>query len=432
MRIIQLTPGSGDNFYCENCLRDLALVRAMQRAGQDMLMVPMYLPIELEAAPIAADTPLFFGGLNVYLQQKIPLFRKTPRWVDRLFDSKGLLRKIGKLSGMTRSKDLGETTISMLQGRDGKQLKELDRLMDWLAGMDPKPEVIVVSNILLAGLAPALKERLGVPVVCLLQDEEGFLDTLPSPYKEQGWDLVRKNAEAFTAFVSVSEYYRSVMLDRLGLKPERIVTIPMGLDPQGYMPAADLPEAPTVGFLSRMCKDHGLDIVINAVHILRRDERLSRTRLRITGGKSSADTPFLKRMRARIDSLKLADAVEFIEDYSDTQRKEFLRSLSVMTVPSRVPLAYGLFAMEACACGIPFAAPKLGVFDEILAHTQSGVLYEPNDPVKLAEALRGLLLEPGAARTLGQKGREAIEGVYSIHHTVEKMTELFESFKPGA
>ena len=46
MRIVQITPGSGDNFYCENCLRDVALVRAMRNLGHDVLMVPMYLPLQ--------------------------------------------------------------------------------------------------------------------------------------------------------------------------------------------------------------------------------------------------------------------------------------------------------------------------------------------------------------------------------------------------
>ncbi|MHC4772182.1 MAG: hypothetical protein ACYS8S_01120 [Planctomycetota bacterium] len=154
MRIIQLTPGSGDNFYCENCLRDLALVRAFQKHGHDIMMVPMYLPIDPGTQPFPDQAPIFFGGLNVYLQQKLKLFRKTPRWLDRCLDSAPLLKGLGKLAGMTSAKDLGQTTHSMLQGLDGKQIKEVDRLTQWLEQMSPKPDVIIISNILLAGLYP--------------------------------------------------------------------------------------------------------------------------------------------------------------------------------------------------------------------------------------------------------------------------------------
>ena len=87
MRIVQLIPGAGDSFYCENCLRDAALIGAFSNLGHDVIMIPMYLPLPLETEESVAETPIFFGGVNVYLQQKSALFRKTPRWLDRFFDS---------------------------------------------------------------------------------------------------------------------------------------------------------------------------------------------------------------------------------------------------------------------------------------------------------------------------------------------------------
>jgi glycosyltransferase involved in cell wall biosynthesis len=429
MRIIQLTPGSGDNFYCENCLRDLALVRAFQRAGHEIMMVPMYLPIDTGAGPFPEQAPIFFGGVNVYLQQKLGLFRKTPRWLDKCFDNSLLLKGVGKLAGMTSAKDLGQTTVSMLQGCDGRQEKELLRLVDWLAAMGPKPDVIVVSNILLAGLAGPLKEKLGIPVVCLLQDEEGFLDTLPELYAEQSWQLVAQNAAAFDALVCVSKYYQQVMRDRLKIGIERMPVIPVGVDPATYEPAHEPPAVPTIGFLARMCHDHGLDILINTVHLLKWDNRLKHIRLRMSGGKSPSDAVFLKKMQNRIKALRLSDSVECVDDYDGPSRKKFLQSLSVMTLPSRKPMAYGLFAMEACACGVPFVVPQTGVFPELAAKTRAGVVYEPNNPVRLAEALRPLLTDPKAIQQLGQKGRQAVEGDYSIDKTVERMVDLFNKLQ---
>ena len=84
MKLIQITPGSGDNYYCENCLRDISLVRTIQQLGHDVLMVPLYLPLRVDQAEQLPSTPVFYGGVNVYLQQKLALFKKTPAWVDRL------------------------------------------------------------------------------------------------------------------------------------------------------------------------------------------------------------------------------------------------------------------------------------------------------------------------------------------------------------
>ena len=64
--------------YCGNCFRDNALVTEFRRSGHDALMVPLYLPLTLDEANQAEGTPIFFGGLNVYLSQKFKLFRRTP------------------------------------------------------------------------------------------------------------------------------------------------------------------------------------------------------------------------------------------------------------------------------------------------------------------------------------------------------------------
>jgi len=186
MRLIMLTPGAGENFYCENCLRDHALIRRLRRDGHDILMVPMYLP-PIPEFDVETDQPVFFGGINVYLQQKCRLFRHTPRWLDRMLDSPRVLKLAQSMAGMTRAKDLGETTVSMLRGEEGKQTKELDRLVAFLAEQE-KPDVVCLSNIMLGGLTPRIREALGVPVVTTAQDEDAFLDSLPEPYRSEAWE----------------------------------------------------------------------------------------------------------------------------------------------------------------------------------------------------------------------------------------------------
>ena len=176
MKVAQLTPGSGDNFYCENCLRDAALVKAMRSLGCDILLLPMYLPLQTDKDEQLSSTPIFFGGVNVYLQQKLELFRKTPRWLDKVFDSKRLLEWVGKFASMTSAKELGETTVSMLRGENGRQAKELDRLIEWLGRRENRVDIVVLSNALLAGVARSIKEKLKIPVACLMRDEDGFLD----------------------------------------------------------------------------------------------------------------------------------------------------------------------------------------------------------------------------------------------------------------
>lgn len=409
MRIIQLMPGSGDNFYCENCLRDLTLVRAMARAGHEMTLVPMYLPVEMDAAAVTMS-PLFLGGVNVYLQQKFSLFRKTPRWLDRWFDHPALLRRIGKLSGMTTAHELGQTTLSMLQGVDGRQQKEIARLTDWLVGLIPKPDVVIFSNILLTGLAPMLKEKLCVPMVCLLQDEDGFIEALGQPWNQRVWNQISEHLSFFDLFLPVSRYYLKVMQEHLPIPPQKIEVLAPGIDVVNYKPAAASPQVPTIGFLGRMCPANGFDIMTAAFNnlALGDDEFFDNARLLICGGKTSADKTFVNRHLGCLHCPGLSERFEVKEDFSLPTRLEFLERLSVLCSPCRQPPAYAMNVLEAMACGIPFVAPRAGVYSEWAEMTGAGVLYEPNTPFELERTLHALLKDTAKVRELGVNGRQAI------------------------
>jgi glycosyltransferase involved in cell wall biosynthesis len=423
MRFVQITPGSGDNFYCENCLRDLDLVRAMRGRGVDMLMVPLYLPVGGQQG-LAQGVPIFFGGINVFLQQKLALFRRTPRWVDRWLDSRRLLYWAGRKAGMTSARDLGETTISMLQGRDGRQVKELDRLVEWLSLDAERPDVVCLSNALLLGLAPSLKQRLRVPVICLLQDEDGFVDGLGSPYAEQTWELMQRHATGVDAFVAVSRFYGGLMKERLRIAIDKVHVIPMGIPIDRYTASPAPSEVPTIGFLSRQCPAHGLDTLVDAFILLKRQDRFKPLRLRVSGGKSQADEPFIQGLRNRLAKAGVLEDVVFWTDFSQEAKQGFLSGVTVLSVPEKTPVAYGLYVLEALASGVPFVEPAIGVFSEIQEQTGGGVLYQDNTAKGLAAALEPLLADPGRAYRLGQRGREGLRRHYDVTQTVEQMIAL--------
>ena len=429
MRIVQITPGSGDRFYCENCLRDIALVRAIRNLGHDVLMVPMYLPLQSDRRESLSDSPIFFGGVNVYLQQKSALFRKTPRWIDWLFDLPGLLRWIGRSAKMTSAKDLGETTISILLGEEGRQTKELDRLVEWLSSQDNRPDIVCLSNGLLAGLAKSFKARLGVPVVCLLQDEDGFLDGLAPPYAKRAWEILTERSNDIDAFIAVSRYYAEVMRQRLGFSASRVYVVHIGISLDEYKSAESGkggPEVPTIGYLSRMCSDRGLDTLVEAFLILKKDEKLKNIKLRIAGGSSGDDKPFINRIRQRLSFCGLTDDVEFVPDFGSNAKPGFLQALSLLSVPEKRPVAYGLYVLEALAAGVPVVQPASGVFPELLEMTGGGVLCRPNSAESLADAMKPLLLEPDYARQLGSRGRETVFEKFNVEQTAEEMVRIYD------
>ncbi|MFC1569901.1 glycosyltransferase [bacterium] len=263
MRKIEIIPGTGGSFYCENCVRDSALVKGLRKLGHDVIMVPLYLPLSIDDPGLAEGSPLFFGAINLYLKQMFTPFRKAPKWLQNVLDSTPFLDFAAKRAGSTRAQGLEEMTISMLKGEDGNQAAELDQLIQWLK-TEGKPDVVHLANALLLGLARRIKQELNVPVVCSLQDEDFWLDAMESHYLEETKRVLADRARDVDAFISVSHYFAEKMQSYIQMPPERLFIVPIGLDLAGYDPAPLDLDPPVIGYLSRLCPVLGLDILIDA------------------------------------------------------------------------------------------------------------------------------------------------------------------------
>ena len=193
MKILHIIPGSGDSFYCGNCLRDSKYVPALRALGHDVVKIPMYLHLFANKND-ETDAPVFYGAVSIYLKQLYPVFRKAPEWVDNILNAKPMLKLAAKFSGSTDAKGLEEMTISMLMGEEGLQSEELERMVDWIAD-HYKPDVIHLSNALLLGLAPTIKRRLDTVFICSLQDEDVWVDVMDPQFRDRVWGLMQKAVE---------------------------------------------------------------------------------------------------------------------------------------------------------------------------------------------------------------------------------------------
>ena len=413
MRIVQIIPGSGNAFYCENCLRDGSLSKALHELGHDMLRVPLYLPIMSDELSEHAVDKVFFGGINVYLQQKSSIFRKTPQWIDNIFNSPGLLKWAAKMGGMTNAAELGELTLSMLRGEEGNQVKELEKLVSWLKE-SKHPDVVHISNALLLGMVKRIKEELNVPVVCSLQDEDIWVDALPEPQRTNTWELIAERAKDVDAFIAVSNFYKDFMCEKLGLPQEKVYVIYNAIDLKDYVQSSLPMEPPVIGFLERQCKEKGLSVLVDAFIILKRNGQIPGLKLRVAGGSLVEDAPFLKDVNKRLSEAEVSKDVEFLPNFDYDERLKFLKNLTVMSVPAEHKEAFGIYIIEALASGVPVVVPNQGAFREILAITKGGLLYEPNDPSTLAKTLESLLLNREQIAKLGEYGKKAVYEKFSV------------------
>jgi glycosyltransferase involved in cell wall biosynthesis len=408
MRILQLTPGTG-TYLCGSCMRDNVLAAQLRALGHDAIIAPLYLPFALEeAAPSGAeDTAVHMGGINVYLQQRFPLLRHLPRCLHDKLDSPRLLRYVARRAGMTDTAGLGAMALSMLRGEEGRQRAELELLVEWVRGLGTF-DAVLLSNVMLVGLARELRAALNCPVFSTLQGEAPFLDALAARYRNECWRVLGERARELDGFLAVSRYTSELMRERLQLAPERVHVVWNGLDCSEIVPRAGgrVDSAPVIGYLARMCRDKGLPLLFDAFLQVKR--AVPDARLVAAGVVLAEDRVLLADLARRAREAGVEADVELIGPVTRAQKLQLLQRFDVFSVPAHYGESFGLYLLEAWAAGLPVVQPRHGAFPELLEETGGGVLVEPNDAAALAAGLVTLLRVPARRVELGARGASAV------------------------
>ena len=237
MKILSITAGAA-GMYCGSCFRDNALAAELMARGHEVTLVPVYTPTRTDE-PNVSQRRVLFGGISVYLQQYSSVFRVTPRWLDRLWDSPSFISMFAGRGVSTDARLLGDLTISMLQGEHGVLEKEFDKLVEWIRG-EPLPDVVNLPNSLLIGMARPLGAATGRPICCTLQGEELFLNGLQAPYRDRAIALIREQVAHVDRFIAVSDYCATFMADLFAIPHAKIAVVPLGIRMDGYQRARRL------------------------------------------------------------------------------------------------------------------------------------------------------------------------------------------------
>jgi glycosyltransferase involved in cell wall biosynthesis len=421
VRILSFTGGAGD-MYCGSCLRDNALAAALLARGHDVLLTPVYTPTRTDERNVSREQ-VFFGGISVFLEQQVPLFRHSPRVFDRLWDAPWVIRLATKRQIKVDPQSLGEMTVSMLRGEQGFQAKEIAKLLDWLR-TEPRFDVINLPYALLLGLAEPLRRELKAPICCTLQGEDLFLDGLGDSYRTEALGLIRRASSHVDAFLPVSDYYRGFMTEYLGIPASKMHLVPLGINMDGFTPRAPGRGGPfTIGYLARIAPEKGLHVLCEAYRALRESARAEPSRLVAAGYLPPEHRPYLDEIRRKMREWGLEREFEYRGEVDRAQKTAFLQSLDLFSVPATYAEPKGLFLLEAFANGVPVVQPRRGAFPEMVEKTGGGLIVEADDPRALADGYLALWRDPERAAALGRAGAAGVRE----HYDVGRMAEAAEA-----
>jgi len=417
MKILLITPGSGDAFYCSNCFRDSLYAQALRNAGHQITIMPLYLPLMEKS--LQTDIPLFFPATSFYVAQKFFKKGKMPHFFENILNSTTLLRWATSLSGTTSAKGMEEMTLSMITGDGENFSKQSEKIIYWLENHE-KPDIIHLSTSLLAGIAKAIKNSTNIPIVCSLQDEEVWIESLENRFAEQAWRAIGQNSAYINQFITTSEYYKSVAFNKIPEIKEIDVVYP-GVNIETYK-SLEYPKNPTIGFYYRMNYENGLDILAQAFVKLKKENRVANLKLKIGGGYTRENKKFLRHIQTVLKPYM--NDVTFSRHYSLDEHTTFYKDISLICTPLRFNQAFGLYLSEAFATGRPAVAPDTGSFKEIIG--DAGILYTPNTSEELAEALLKLLTNGALYRQCKEQALQLSREKYNDTTVAQRLLQIYD------
>jgi glycosyltransferase involved in cell wall biosynthesis len=430
MRILYITAGAAQ-MYCGSCLRDNALATELLARGHDVVLVPLYTPTLTDEPNVSAGR-VFFGGISVYLEQHSAVFRHTPRLLDRLWDSKLALKLAARSSIQTSPRQLGELTVSMLKGEEGRQRKEFEKMIEWLK-TEPPFDIVSLPYALLIALAKPLGEALGRPVTCTLQGEDLFLEGLPEPYRSESLRLIRGGVPHVSRFLAVSRYYEEFMPGYLDIPREKMRLVPLGINLRDFeMREPKQGQSPfTVGYFARVAPEKGLHLLAEAYVKLRESLKAGEARLEVAGYLGEEHRGYLEGVERRLGEAGLASEFNYRGALDRAGKVAFLRGLDVLSVPATYDEPKGIFLLEAMACGVPVVQPRRGAFTEVVEQTGGGLLVAPDDAGALAAGLLRVKEDAALAAGLSADGYANVRRRYSVARMADRALEVYEELLSG-
>ncbi|MBI4590002.1 MAG: glycosyltransferase family 4 protein [Candidatus Rokubacteria bacterium] len=231
-----------------------------------------------------------------------------------------------------------------------------------------------------------------------LRAERGWTRTLLSV--QAGWE--HKNVARADCVLVTSRYCADVVHREYGVAPPKIRVVPEPIDladwEARFARAVRRPaERPTVLSVARMYPRKRLGDLLEAASCLR--DRLPDLQVRLVG--NGPERARLVRLHAR---LGLGDTVIFLGEISRRQLAEEYVNADGCCLPS-VQEGFGIVFLEAMAAGLPVVACRAAAVPEVVPDGAAGLLVEPRNPERLAEALVELLTDSGRRKEFGEAGR---------------------------
>ena len=227
--------------------------------------------------------------------------------------------------------------------------------------------------------------------------------------------------------IASSEYTKQALVGELGLDPEKIQRVYLGVDGDQFRPVVPPddfyarhnldPQRPYILHLSTEEPRKNVAAILRALAILR--DRIPSVVLLKIGQPLYPDQR--QTLHKLIDQLRLKDAVIFIDDVTDEDLVYFYNAARVFAFPSYAE-GFGFPVLEAMASGTPVVCSDRASLPELAG--EAAWIVDPDDVEGLAHGMGVLLEDVDQWQHYRQAGLERA-AAFSWEQTAQETMEIY-------
>lgn len=230
---------------------------------------------------------------------------------------------------------------------------------------------------------------------------------------------------AVSHVVTAGESLRRQLMRESGVAPERVTSIPTGIDTTRFSPGDKRTARRALG-LNADTRYIGVLATLRSwkghLYLLQALARLARSDLRLL---IVGEGPMRGPIEAKIAELRLADSVRLVGQQENPE--DWLRSLDMFCLPSYANEGVPQAILQAMLTALPIVTTPVGAILEAVSDGETALIVPPKDFVALAEAIDKLMREPELAARLGRAARERALERYSREIMLDGMERVFGS-----
>jgi D-inositol-3-phosphate glycosyltransferase len=301
------------------------------------------------------------------------------------------------------------------------------------------------AHFFMSGLvARQLKEALGIPYVVTFHGL-GRVRMLYQPNDEhlrQRALLEQLVIEQADAIIAQSPQEETDLLRHYRVPAVRLRMIPCGFDPDEFhaVPRAQArervglpPDQPVLLNVGRIVPRKGLDVVIHALAILKRQYGFNPLLLVVGGDAPEPDatmTPEIGRLQSIAAEEGVADEVKFVGHRPRSELGHYYGAADVFVTMAQQETA-GMAAIEAMACGLPVIGARVGALRYSVQDGRTGFLVAPGNPDALARRLAHVLSNASLRRVIANRSRRRAYEHFAWPKVVQALVAAYADLVPS-